>query len=150
MKKIIPILLVLLLLAGCKIQTDIRPDTIVDIPLEPTEAVTEAPTEEVTEEPTEAPTVPCQELVLEDTDITLREAGAMHLLNIRILPEDTTDLIEFFSSNTDIFSQVLIAFKIPLARFCFVPVPENIGSNGIQSHSLHHLEAMKPILVWNT
>lgn len=59
MKKIIPILLVLLLLAGCKIQTDIRPDTIVDIPLEPTEAVTEAPTEEVTEAtepPTEAPT----------------------------------------------------------------------------------------------
>ena len=59
MKKIIPILLVLLLLAGCKIETDIRPDTIVDIPLEPTEAVTEAPTEEVTEAtepPTEAPT----------------------------------------------------------------------------------------------
>lgn len=59
MKKIIPILLILLLLAGCKIETDIRPDTIVDIPLEPTEAVTEAPTEEVTEAtepPTEAPT----------------------------------------------------------------------------------------------
>ena len=53
MKKIIPILLILLLLAGCKIETDIRPDTIVDIPLEPTEAVTEAPTEETVTEPTE-------------------------------------------------------------------------------------------------
>ena len=72
MKKIIPILLILLLLAGCKIETDIRPDTIVDIPLEPTEAVTEAPTEEVTEAteppteaPTEAPTEPPTEKATE-------------------------------------------------------------------------------------
>ena len=72
MKKIIPILLALLLLAGCKIETDIRPDTIVDIPLEPTEAVTEAPTEEVTEAteppteaPTEAPTEPPTEKATE-------------------------------------------------------------------------------------
>lgn len=63
MKKIIPVLLTLLLLAGCKINTDIRPDTIVDIPLEPTEASTEPVTEEVTEAtepitepPTETPT----------------------------------------------------------------------------------------------
>ena len=56
MKKIIPILLAILLLAGCKIETDIRPDTIVDIPLDPTEEVTEPVTEEVTEAPTEAPT----------------------------------------------------------------------------------------------
>ena len=59
MKKIVPILLALLLLTGCKIETDIRPDTIVDIPLEPTEEVTEAVTEEpteATEPPTETPT----------------------------------------------------------------------------------------------
>lgn len=49
MKKIIPILLSMLLLAGCKINADIRPDTIVDIPLELTEAVTEPVTKEVTE-----------------------------------------------------------------------------------------------------
>ena len=72
MKKIIPILLILLLLAGCKIETDIRPDTIVDIPLEPTEDVTEPPTEEVTEAteppteaPTEAPTEPPTEKATE-------------------------------------------------------------------------------------
>ena len=60
MKKIIPILLALLLLAGCKIETDIRPDTIVDIPVDPTEEVTEVPTEEVTEA-TEPPTEPLTE-----------------------------------------------------------------------------------------
>ena len=56
MKKIVPILLALLLLAGCKIDTAIRTDTIVDIPLDPTDAPTEAVTEEVTEAPTEPPT----------------------------------------------------------------------------------------------
>ena len=61
MKKIIPILLTILLLAGCRIETDIRPDTIVDIPLAPTEEVTEPTTEEATEAPTEAPTVPATE-----------------------------------------------------------------------------------------
>lgn len=59
MKTIFPVLLALLLLAGCKINADIRPDTVVDIPLEPTEAATEPVTEEVTEAtepPTESPT----------------------------------------------------------------------------------------------
>ena len=52
MKKIILILLVLML-AGCKAVPEIRPDTIVDIPLEPTQA--ETVLEETTEatEPTE-------------------------------------------------------------------------------------------------
>ena len=56
MKKILPILLILLLLAGCRIETDIRPDTVVEIPLEPTEEATEPAAEEVTEAPTESPT----------------------------------------------------------------------------------------------
>lgn len=59
MRKLLPILLALLLLAGCKVDADIRPDTIVDIPLEPTQPVTEAhteATEPATEEPTEPPT----------------------------------------------------------------------------------------------
>ena len=68
--------------------------------VEQTEAPTEAPTEE--EVPTEAPTVPCQELVLDVTDITLREAGSMYLLNVQILPEDTTDTIMYISSNEDV------------------------------------------------
>ena len=41
MKKIVPVLLALFLLAGCKIDAEIRPDTIVDIPIDPTEEVTE-------------------------------------------------------------------------------------------------------------
>ena len=69
MKKIILILLVLML-AGCKAVPEIRPDTIVDIPLEPTQAETvleetteateptevEETTEPETQAPTEAPT----------------------------------------------------------------------------------------------
>lgn len=65
MKKILPVLLALFLLEGCKIDAEIRPDTIVDIPIDPTEDVTEEITEETeptteapTEEPTEAPTSP--------------------------------------------------------------------------------------------
>ena len=65
-----------------------------------TEVPTEAPTE--TQEPTEAPTVPCLELVLENTDITLQEEGAMYLLNVQILPEDTTDEILYVSSNENV------------------------------------------------
>ena len=56
----------------------------------------------------------------------------------------------FFTGNADVFSQVLVAFKIPLARFHFVPVPEYISGHGVQAHALHHLEAMTPVLVWNT
>lgn len=64
-----------------------------------TEAPTQAPTEA---QPTEAPSVPCQQLVLDITDITLREAGEMYLLNVQILPEDTTDGIMYISSNEEV------------------------------------------------
>lgn len=57
MKKMFPILLALLLLAGCRIDAELRPDTIVDIPLKPVETVTEA-TQPTTEPPTEVPTDP--------------------------------------------------------------------------------------------
>lgn len=66
----------------------------------PTDAPTEAPTE--TQEPTEAPTVPCQQLVLDITDVTLREAGEMYLLNVQILPEDSTDTVMYISSNENV------------------------------------------------
>lgn len=45
MKRICLIFWMLLMLAGCKTIADIKPDTIVDIPLHPTELVTEAVTE---------------------------------------------------------------------------------------------------------
>lgn len=62
MKKIVLILCVVLALAGCKVQTDLKLDTIVDIPLHPTEERAEesaaAETEAATAEylPTEGPT----------------------------------------------------------------------------------------------
>lgn len=63
---------------------------------------TDAPTEALSEEITEAPTVPCEQLVLDETNIILKEAGAMHLLNIQILPEGTTDEIMYISSNEEV------------------------------------------------
>ena len=65
MKKILLILMLLMMLTGCKTQTGIKLEAIVDIPLNPTEATvettepaTEPSTEPVeeTSEPTEAPT----------------------------------------------------------------------------------------------
>ena len=52
MKKYLLIICLALMLAGCKTIADIKPDTIVDIPLHPTE-VTSEPATEVTEPPTE-------------------------------------------------------------------------------------------------
>lgn len=56
MKKVFLILLMVLVLTGCKIQTDVKLDTIVDIPLHPTE---ESMTTEATE-PTTEDTVPAE------------------------------------------------------------------------------------------
>ena len=59
MRKIWMTAFLALVLTGCKSVADIRPDTIVDIPVYPTEARMEAVTElttEATEPPTELPT----------------------------------------------------------------------------------------------
>lgn len=66
---------------------------------EPTVQVTEEPTEP---EPTDPPIVHCEQLVLDVTDITLYQAGEMHLLNIQALPAGTTDEIMYISSNEDV------------------------------------------------
>ena len=70
--------------------------------LAPTEEATEEPTEEVTEAPTEDPNVACEQLSIEVTDITLNEPGAMFLLNVQAMPENTTDPIMYISSNEDV------------------------------------------------
>lgn len=63
-----------------------------EAPTEPSTVVTEAPE-------TEEPTVPCAELVLDETDIELTEIGQMYLLNVAVNPADTTDELSFASSN---------------------------------------------------
>jgi len=80
---------------------DKEPETVPTY-VEQTEAPTEELTEAPTEEPTEAPTVPCQQLVADETAIIMREAGAMHLLNIQVLPENCTDDIMYISSNEEV------------------------------------------------
>ena len=75
-------------------------------PTEPEVIVTEAPTEEVTEAPTEEDTEPayiiCEQLVLEITDVVLREPGEMYLLNVQVLPADTNDNVIYISSNESV------------------------------------------------
>lgn len=48
---------------------------------------------------TEEPTVPCAQLVLEQTDIELTEIGQMYLINVEAEPADTTDELLFASSD---------------------------------------------------
>ena len=75
-------------------------------PTDPVVVATEAPTEEPTEaptaEPTEPPYISCEQLVLEITDVVLREAGEMYLLNVQVLPADTQDGIMYISSNESV------------------------------------------------
>lgn len=59
MRKFWILLLLALMLTGCKTIADIKPDTIVDIPLHPTEAVS-LPTAEPTAAPTQAATAPVE------------------------------------------------------------------------------------------
>ena len=62
MKKLALLLVLLLVLTGCRTVPQFQPDTIVDIPLEPTQAETQ-PTEPETEAPTE--TEPVTEILTE-------------------------------------------------------------------------------------
>ena len=64
---------------------------------------TSAPTEtepEITEPViTEEPTYPCQELFLEETDVLLAEYEQKWLINVAVMPENTTDELTFSSSD---------------------------------------------------
>ena len=48
---------------------------------------------------TEEPTYPCQELVLEETEVLLTEYEQKWLINVGTLPENTTDTLTFKSGN---------------------------------------------------
>lgn len=66
---------------------------------EPTDApiATQLATAEPTE--TEEPTIPCEELVLEETEILLTEYEQKWLINVDIKPADTTDELTFTSAD---------------------------------------------------
>ena len=69
-------------------------------PVIPSEEPTVMETLEPTQpKPTEPSVVRCQQLVLDEADITLYQAGEVHALNIQALPEGTTDEIMYISSN---------------------------------------------------
>ena len=67
---------------------------------EPTVAPTEEVVAEITEPvETEEPTYPCEELVLEETDVLLSEYEQKWLINVGVLPENTTDKLTFTSAD---------------------------------------------------
>lgn len=63
----------------------------------PTVIETEAPTAAPTE--TEEPTIPCEELVLEETEVLLTEYEQKWLINVDVRPADTTDELIFTSAD---------------------------------------------------
>lgn len=76
------------------------------VPTESPTVATEAPTTETTEEPTTTiPPVPCTEMSLPEDDsgeVMLHAVGQSWLLNVTVLPEDTTDDLIFTSGNDQI------------------------------------------------
>lgn len=68
-------------------------------------ASTTASTAAPTSEPTAAPTVAsCTDLMVSDTQVELTQAGAVWLLNVVPVPEDTVDTLTYQSSNPEVAS----------------------------------------------
>ncbi len=86
----------------------------VPVPSETSSTTTE-PTSQTTTETSETTTepeeIPCQNLSMENTTITLEKAGAAALLNVYTQPEDTTDLI-FYSSSDESVATVTDSGKV--------------------------------------
>lgn len=61
-----------------------------------------AVTEEPETEQTTIPTVPCTDLILNDAPKSLSKEGQFYLLNVKVLPEDTTDELKFVSGDESI------------------------------------------------
>lgn len=66
---------------------------------EATEAPTEAYVEMTEPTETEEPTIPCEELVLSETEVLLTEYEQKWLINVEIKPADTTDELTFTSGD---------------------------------------------------
>ena len=58
-------------------------------------AVTEAPETE----PTTEPTIPCTDLILNEAPRSLSKEGQFYLLNVKVLPADTTDTLMYVSGD---------------------------------------------------
>ena len=81
----------------------LAPPTMADQPSNPvqdTVVTTTADTVETTEE-TE-PVVPCTDMVVSNREITFEKAGAALLLNVTTMPKNTTDPVEFATSDEKI------------------------------------------------
>ena len=63
----------------------------------PTEIVIETEATEPVE--TEEPTYPCDELLLEETEVLLTEYEQKWLINVKVMPENTTDELTFVSGD---------------------------------------------------
>ena len=66
---------------------------------EPTTAPTVMETEPTVPAVTEEPTYPCDELLLEETEVLLTEYDQKWLINVKVMPENTTDTMTFTSAD---------------------------------------------------
>ena len=72
-------------------------------PVTTTEATTETTTEATTEETTEEPTIPCESLeLLSEAEKELEGIGQYYLVNVVASPADTTDEIQYISSDESV------------------------------------------------
>lgn len=90
------VIVALLAVSGYIFKEYILPNVLTEETAPSTEAVTEEPTEPTE---TEEPTIPCTSLDLSDTVVLLEEEGQFWLLNVAVLPEDTTDEVVYTSSD---------------------------------------------------
>lgn len=100
---ILNVLLVLVILALLAVTAYIFTQHVLPelIKPEPTVAPTEQYIETTAPVPveTEEPTYPCDELLLEETEVLLTEYEQKWLINVKVMPENTTDELTFTSGN---------------------------------------------------
>lgn len=93
---LVVVILALLLVTGYIFMQHILPQ--MNKP-EPTVAPTETLPEITEPVETEEPTYPCDELLLEETEVLMTEYEQKWLINVKVMPENTTDQLTFTSGN---------------------------------------------------
>lgn len=100
---LIIVILALLAVGAFIIKEFIMPTPKATEPSEPSTEVTQETLAPTTEEPTTTiPPVPCTELTVPETEVMLHAAGQSWLLNVTVLPEDTTDELTYTSLDDQI------------------------------------------------
>lgn len=98
---LIVVIMLLVGLAGFLFLRFLLPNMLDPVDKQGPVVVTTVPTEEVTEATTE-PTIPCESIVLTGGIAELNRQGQFWLLNVKVMPEDTTDDLTYTSEDESI------------------------------------------------